>query len=1463
MIRIGVLFCALLFAGVHVVCAQTVTPPRISAVTPGQTVNEGQNVSITVSITGTTPFTHQWKKGGVDVPGATNAAFTLPAVRGSDAGSYTVVVANSAGSVTVGPIMLNVIVAVAPVVESLVFPSIVYLGQSFSLPLSVKGTAPFTYQWLKDGVPLLGETSSSFSRSAATAADVGTFSVVVTNAVGSITSLSGYLAVSLPARPIITESPGSLAANLGDTVTLAVTAIGARPGLSDDESGSDLEYQWRRNDTAIVGATGRNYRLTVAAGTNSNDAYTVLVSNRQGAVLSAPAFVTVLRPTTPVIFSHPTSQVVRQGDEIVLSVNAQGTILPTYRWTKDGATIAGATGSTFSKPGAVAGDAGSYAVVVTNGVGALTSVAARVTVLAAVAPVIISHPASSSLPPSNFVPYLSVDVRSSIPVTYEWRKDGAPIAGANNSRTFSLATPQPASAGSYTVVVTNAAGSVTSNPAVVTVDTTSPLINFTAGGEVVPIGDYLRLDLLLSVETATVQWRKDGVIVPGAVGSSLVLPSVAATHAGSYVATVTAAGFPPATSRPITVEILELGQAPRLLLQPAAQTRPAGSRVSFTVSNDGERPFTYQWRKDAVAIPGATDATLVINSAVAVSAGSYSIAVTNRNGSVTSDAVPLVVTDTVPLTPPVILSQPASLVLFENESGNSLSVVVASPLGVTYQWRKNGANIPGATLFTYAISPEAAFAGRYSVIATNAAGAVTSQEVTVTVVDFPSAPHFTLQPASQSVLPGTTVTFSARAIGSSAVSYQWRRNGVELSGATAATLVLPYSPATVAGTYTVVATSLEGVASSAAALLTMRTIPVGPPAITAQPAAATVIPNGSLTLTTGVAANPPATYQWFRSGQPLPGETAQTLTLSNVTTGGTYTCSATNSQGTVTSAPATVRLAAPIEFGAAPPNQAVTAGSSVTLSVPVQSAANLVYQWRKNGVVVPSATSATLAFAAVKSADAGTYVLTASHSEGSQVSAPISLSITASPFAGVYVGTFSSGEPFALSVGANAVGALLGTLANANQAVIARGFIVQPNGSFTATGETATHQLAAFYPGTIAGVIRDGAVTGDLAAAKVTFNGTLKPATGMASAVLGYYQGVAVATTLGEMHAIASADGALQLVALDPTGARSAQGQVGANGAFSVVQPSFTYSGNLGLNGAPFTGTFQLPGGVSGALAAPGAPDGTERLANVSTRSLAGSGARTLIAGFAVNGTTPKDVLVRATGPALSLFGVPGTLPNPRLRIFKDATVLFDNDDWSIGGSVPQISATAARLGAFPLGIGSLDAALLVRLDPGSYTAQVSSDAVAAGVALVEVYDASVDSTSPQKLINVSTRADVGTGGDILIVGVVVAGQAPKKLLIRGIGPALAVFGVTGALAAPRLQLYRGSQLLRENSGWSAGTDAALITAAAAQVGAFTLADGSKDCALLLYLAPGSYTAQISGVANTTGVALVEVYEVP
>jgi hypothetical protein len=165
-----------------------------------------------------------------------------------------------------------------------------------------------------------------------------------------------------------------------------------------------------------------------------------------------------------------------------------------------------------------------------------------------------------------------------------------------------------------------------------------------------------------------------------------------------------------------------------------------------------------------------------------------------------------------------------------------------------------------------------------------------------------------------------------------------------------------------------------------------------------------------------------------------------------------------------------------------------------------------------------------------------------------------------------------------------------------------------------------------------------------------------------------------------------------------------------------------------------------------------------------------------------------------------------------------------------------------------------------VTLPPGSYTVQVAgggSGAAAQGVAIVEVYEADAN---PSSLVNLSCRARVGTGGDILIAGFTISGSESKRILIRGVGPTLANLGVTGTLADPKLELIRQGTTtpMATSDDWDAGL-APIFTS----VGAFALSPGSKDAALLVTLPPGSYTAQISGVGNTSGVAIVEVYEVP
>jgi hypothetical protein len=180
----------------------------------------------------------------------------------------------------------------------------------------------------------------------------------------------------------------------------------------------------------------------------------------------------------------------------------------------------------------------------------------------------------------------------------------------------------------------------------------------------------------------------------------------------------------------------------------------------------------------------------------------------------------------------------------------------------------------------------------------------------------------------------------------------------------------------------------------------------------------------------------------------------------------------------------------------------------------------------------------------------------------------------------------------------------------------------------------------------------------------------------------------------------------------------------------------------------------------------------------------------------------------------------------------------------------------------------SKDAALAHAFVPGGYTVLITGVTTSTGIALAEVYDATPSGDfliSTPRLTNVSALTHVGGDGDVLIAGFSITGATSKTVLVRAIGPTLTAFGVGDLLANPKLELFAGGSTtaLSANDDWGSAANNAQVAAAAASVGAFPLALESRDAVLLVTLPPGSYTAQITGVNNTTGTALVEVYEVP
>jgi len=275
--------------------------------------------------------------------------------------------------------------------------------------------------------------------------------------------------------------------------------------------------------------------------------------------------------------------------------------------------------------------------------------------------------------------------------------------------------------------------------------------------------------------------------------------------------------------------------------------------------------------------------------------------------------------------------------------------------------------------------------------------------------------------------------------------------------------------------------------------------------------------------------------------------------------------------------------------------------------------------------------------------------------------------------------------------------------------------------------------------------------------------------------------------------------------------------------------------------------------------------DGTgtaSSISNLSARSEAGINDNTLTPSFVIEGTQPKRIIIRAVGPTLKDFGLGNPIPDPLINVFNNKQVaIAGNDNWGSVTNLTDLTGTSARLGAFALKAGSKDAAILLTLDPGAYTVQVTDSKNTVAPAMAEVYDAD-EGTGSSRLSNMALRGKVGSGDSTMIVGFVVSGSSPRTLLIRGIGPGLAKFGVSGTLSDPYLKLFaQGNDTpLYSNDNWSPSP---VIAEAARKVGAFALDDLSRDASLLVTLDPGVYTVHLVSADKTTGVGLLELYLMP
>ena len=1392
--------------------------PTITTQPSATSATAGTAASFTVVASGTAPLTYVWRKDGTAITGATSATYTISAVAAGDAGSYTVVVTNSAGSATSNAATLTVTAAViAPTITTQPSATSATAGIAASFSVVASGTAPLTYVWRKDGTAIAGATSATYTIASVATGDDGSYTVVVTNSAGSATSNAAALTVTAAVTaPTITTQPSATRVAAGTAASFTVAASGTAP----------LTYVWRKDGTAIAGATSATYTIASVA-TGDDGSYTVVVTNSAGSATSNAAALTVTAAVTaPTITTQPSATSVTAGTAASFTVAASGTAPLTYVWRKDGTAIAGATSATYTIASVATGDAGSYTVVVTNSAGSATSNAAALTVTAALTAPTVTTPTATNITATTAT--LGGDVTSD---------GGAKIdaRGVVYALTSDNSAPRLGGKG-----VTNVSGTGTTGVFAVNVTGLTPNVSYSymayatnnRGTTYSTVGTFKTLDSAGS--DFTYQDTGGGLVITGYRGASraVVIPSsiggVAVTGIGSYAFSgrerIVSITIPDSVTSIASYAffdcyLLESVTLPKQLtsIEEAVFFLCVNLRsitIPDSVTSIGDNSF-----RTCISLQSVTLSNRLIGIGVAAFFNCAKL---------TNVTIPASVTEIKREAFKQCRGIERVIFLGDAPKGGEESFKDVTAKGFyqsgTKGWTPTyyGLNMvmvsgdftltdngTAATITGYlgaggAVTIPSTIGGKPVTTIDNGAfsglAALTSVTIPTSVTRIADAAFQGCTGLTSVTLPskltelGTGVfagceKLSAITIPSGLTAL---RTSVFLGCTALTTVTIPSTITTIEDGAFFGCTGLKSIyflgnAPTATALsfkfvtalgirqseatgwtntfyglniyiglngLTIKSGPVGATINQGQNATFSVVAEG-----TG-----PFIYQWRKDGAVLTGATAATLRLVNVTVAqaGNYSVTVSNTQGTTTSNAAALTVNSPLTLTSNPVSRTAAIGDTLapafSVTATAASGVTLSYQWRKDGLNIPGATSAILVLTAIKATDFGTYSVTITSPTGTLTSTGAVLSRAADPVEAPVI----TRDPANVTI-------------NLGSSLIL---------SVAATGSPApTYQWQ--------------------------FNGASIPGANAATLVL--------------TDVIAAQAGTYNVVATNSGG--------------SATSKSATVATSSGFG----------------------------RQRSISTRGYVGTGGDILIPGFFIAGNGTKRLLIRAAGPALDAFGVPGVLADPQLAVFKERTLLLDNDDWSADPSkAAVVTFFCNSVGAFPFAGGSKDAALVISLEPGAYTIQVSGVGNTTGTAIVEVYDLDEADANKSRLANLATRALVQAGAGPLISGFVVQGAVAKAVLIRATGPALAGFGVTGTLAQPKLTLFDDQRRpILENTGWESSGVSDQIIAASQSVGAFGLTRGTADSVILAVLPPGGYTAQVIGADGGSGVTLVEVYELP
>lgn len=596
-------------------------------------------------------------------------------------------------------------------------------------------------------------------------------------------------------------------------------------------------------------------------------------------------------------------------------------------------------------------------------------------------PNITSHPQSKTSIVGQSVTF-ELQVQGDAPFTYAWLKNGNVIEGEESS-TLTINSVTEADAGAYSIRVTNAAGTVVSNQAQLTV-LVLPQISKQPSSLRLATGTASQLSVQATGSAPlSYQWYQNDNAISGATSSNLSFSALSPNDTGQYRVDVTnAAG----TISSDTVEVAVLKPV-SIDAQPASLVVNQTETAVFTVTASGTDPITYQWFKDGVALTDQTGKDLTIQSADIADAGNYFVEVKNELGSLNSETAVLNVQASL-----TILNQPSSQTVNQNQAV-TFNVAASGSGNITYQWLKNGTPISGKTEATLTLpSAQTADAGSYSVEVRSEQNTLTSEVAVLTVIEIPTILG---DVEILKRLPETSFESNIQVTGSEPLNYQWQRNGIILEDQTNPQISIDALSIDDVGIYSVTITNQAGTVSAEVFSLEI----IAPPSMVTIASPPILAIGQALTLKGDSDGSLPKTFQWFKNGAAISGAISEQLHIASlgVVDAGVYQLKVTNEAGSHTSEAIEVQILTPPTIFEHPQSISKGLGETATFRVTASGSEPLAFQWKHFGTIIPSADKSELAITEMTEDDLGSYTVEVSNPVGSVTSLAANLSLRRGP----------------------------------------------------------------------------------------------------------------------------------------------------------------------------------------------------------------------------------------------------------------------------------------------------------------------------------------------------------------------------------------------------------------------------------------------------------------------------------